>query len=267
MSAKRKRIFRFNRLHLWTLISRYTRQTVGNFKSVALLLLQMPVMLLLISLIYEPDTFTNPARFFHATTVIFMFVIIACFMPLLNSYREITKERDILTREIAGGLDSVSYVTSKFFVLTAVVFVQSLILAAGSFMFVDFNFSNPFVGFLVLFFGLFLVGVCCTSVGLLISALIKKSENAVLPLLLVMMILIIFAGSLFDFAPPAEYLLYLSPSYWAMALFGNVLGFKHKPMFSHPASLSILVLIGFIVVYYLLTVFVVRRSTKNPKIM
>ena len=86
-------------------------------------------------------------------------------MSLLGSYREICKEREILTREVFGGLNVISYLGAKISVLTLVGLVQSLLLSLGSLAVVDFNFARPALGFFAYFLALFLTSAFCSSLS------------------------------------------------------------------------------------------------------
>lgn len=263
MSKSSTKNARMNFLHFKILVKRYFYQLFSSPQTFFALLLQVPVMLLILSIIYETDSFTNPKKLYAANTTIFVLVIISCFMALLGSYREIIKEREILSREISGGLDAVSYVASKLFVLAIIGLFQTAFLVGGSLLFMDFNFRYTAYGILFFFLSIYLVNLSSTALGLLISAIIKKSESAVLPVLLVIICEVVFSGALLDLEGIVVYIQYLVPSYWGLAMFGRSLDMTYKPVYEHELWVSASVLIIMTAAIYLLTVFLIKRSAKN----
>ena len=84
---------------LAVLISR-NFQLIWNQKlTLGSLILQAPLMVLVIKLVGEPDCFTSNLINIGSRTVLFIVCAMASFMGLLNSYREICKDREIIFRE------------------------------------------------------------------------------------------------------------------------------------------------------------------------
>lgn len=78
---------------LAVLISR-NFQLIWNQKlTLGSLILQAPLMVLVIKLVGEPDCFTSNLINIGSRTVLFIVCAMASFMGLLNSYREICKDR------------------------------------------------------------------------------------------------------------------------------------------------------------------------------
>ena len=190
---------RINMLQFRVLFARYLKQTVSNPWVIIPMFLQAPVLLLISSFVYEDGTFYEQwAHPTSANCMPFLLVLSAALMGLLNSYREICKERDILRREVFGGLDVTAYVGSKVTVQAIAGGVQSIIVAFGSLTFIDYNMARPGYSLFFLLAAVFLTNYAMTAVGLLVSALLKKSESAILPIIVIIILQVVFAGALIE---------------------------------------------------------------------
>ena len=105
-----------NLIHFKVCVRRYYQLIFEDKISATMLLLQAPLMLIVLSLIIPSNCFKNPADIWYADTGLFIITIMCSMMGLLNSYREICKEREVLSREYDAGLDMTAYVLSKVFV-------------------------------------------------------------------------------------------------------------------------------------------------------
>ena len=166
MKKFRKRSARANLEHFRVLTARYFRQIFTNAGILLPLLLQAPVMVLILFIVADTTAFTSQ-NLLRANIILFMLVVMSALMGLLNSYREICKERDILAREVFGGLDVSSYVLSKTAVLSAVGAVQSALLFAGSLLFIDYNMPSPAVSYPLCFLTMILTNISVTALGAL----------------------------------------------------------------------------------------------------
>lgn len=226
----RKKSAKMNGIHFLALSGRYARQIVSS-KSFFMLLLQVPVMLLIIGVMYKVDCFvpvvtewgTTIGDIVMANATLFVIVFTGSLMGLLNSYREITKERDILAREVNGGLDVVAYVSSKLFVQGVIAAGQAVLLCAGTLLFIDFGWPHPFLDIPLMFLVEFLVILSSAALGLTVSAAVKKSENAVLPILIIIICEVVFAGVFIELPQPISHIGMLFPARWGCAVLGNLL--------------------------------------------
>ena len=247
MKKFRRRSARMNRMHYRVLVSRYFRQIFSGPGTLLPLLLQAPVMLLIVYLVCIKDAFLNKTAesLTGANVVLFALVVMCALMGILNSYREICKERDVLSREVFGGLDISAYVLSKFTVLTVVGVVQSAVLFGGTLLFIDFAFPDPATGYLCAFGAMALTNISTMSIGLFISALLKKSESAILPVLFIIIEQVVFCDSLFSLEGAAGWVRYITPSAWGIAVFGNATGLNDwAPMLFHKDLFALNPLIG-----------------------
>lgn len=273
MAKTRKNSAKMNMIHFKTLVARYCKQITGSVPSFLMLILQVPILLIVVALIYVRECFNysaHPEHWFIANTMLFILVFIGALMGLLNSYREITKEREILAREISGGLDPVSYVASKLFVQALIAAAQAIMITCGSLIFMDFYFKAPVIDGLRYLAVMFLVILSSSSIGLLISALVKKSETAVLPVLIIIICQVVFSGVFFDLSEVLNLFSYILPARWGCGIMGRLLNINLAPPYSKPIyninlfmAFSALVII--IASCYAITVAIIKKRYGTKK--
>ena len=230
------------------------------------LILQAPFMVAVIKMVVDPNCFTSNLVNVGSRTALFILSAMAAFMGTLNSYREICKERDILSREVFGGLDLSAYVLSKFTVLSVIGIVQCVILYGGTLTFVDFAYPDPATGYLCSVAAMILTNISVMAVGLFISALLKKSESAILPVLFIIIMQVVFCDSLFALGDGASWVRYLTPAAWGIAVFSNACGINNwapeifeKEMFGYHPLVGLGVLAAIAVLFVLLTIVRLKR--------
>ena len=102
-------------------------------------------------------------------------------MGLLNSYREICKDREIIFREASVGVSLLATVLSKAITLFLVEAVQAGILTAGFVEIIHIPQNHLLLDTNVeIFITIFLLMAASSAMGLLVSASLKSSEAAVL---------------------------------------------------------------------------------------
>lgn len=212
---------KINILHLNILIQRYFRQILTNVGTIVPLLLEVPMMLLIVYITASKNAFVNMNEG-NASINIFLLVVVSAMMGILNSYREICKEREILSREVYGGLDVSAYTMSKFIVLATIGILQCAVLFCGTLLFIDYNFANSARGYALCILALILVNLSVTSLGLFVSAVLKKAESAILPVLVIIIVQVVFCDCLITLPPAADLVKYLTPTTWGIAVFGAV---------------------------------------------
>ena len=175
-------------------------QLIWNNKLVlASLVLQAPLMVGVIFLVGDPDCFTSNLIDVGSRTVLFILAAVSAFMGLLNSYREICKEREIIFREASVGVSLGATVLAKALTLFLVALVQALLLTAGfvrvihvpqNDLLMDTNWE--------IYVTVLLILVSSAAMGLLISAALKSSESAILFVLVLIIAQVVFSGALFN---------------------------------------------------------------------
>ncbi len=162
------------------LTARYVDVLLGDLKTVALLALQAPLIGGLAAGVWMNVNDDTLALYF-------VLALSAFFLGAVNSAREIVKERDVFLRERMVNLSAVAYVQSKFRVQGFLMVLQCALLIAMVALFVPLHVSA-----IVVFFMLIPGALAGTAVGLLISALVKTPDKAVLmvPLVVIPQILL-----------------------------------------------------------------------------
>ncbi len=260
---------RMNVIQFRVLFCRYMRQIITNPWTIIPLVLEAPFMLVIVSFVYKDNCFIDFGKggLSAANTTLFLLALAPALMGLLNSYREICKEREILSREVFGGLDVTAYVVSKVAVLAIVGAVQTFILVFGSMIFIDYGFSRPSYSIFFFLVAIFLTNYAVTAMGLLVSALLKKSESAILPVLIIIIMQVVFAGSLLEFEEPVKYLYFITPAMYGNSVLGNVAGlnafFTMREIFDYNVYASCVILLAIAFVCHVLTVIKLKRDYRT----
>jgi len=207
------------------LTSRYARTLSRDRRTLAILLGQAPVMAFLISLLYPANVLAysnhQPGR---SALYIFLLVTSAVWLGLIDSCREIVKERSIVMRELAVGVRLDAYLLAKagpLFLLTTVQCILLVVVAtviqplhAGASSYLD------LAGLLIL------ASWSTVAIGLAVSTLARSVDQAtsLIPLLLIPQLL--FGGAFVPLAKmqaPIRVLADLTTSRWAFAGAGHML--------------------------------------------
>ena len=101
--------FKMNFTHFRVCVRRYFELILNDRVSAVTLMLQAPIMLLLISFICPYDSFATPQGIWNADNALFIITVVAAMMGILNSYREVCKEREVFAREYHAVLDVTAY--------------------------------------------------------------------------------------------------------------------------------------------------------------
>ena len=215
-----QQINRFFR-QLWVLTGRNFQLIWNNKLVLASLILQAPLMVGVIFLVGDPDCFTSNLIDVGSRTVLFILAAVASFMGLLNSYREICKEREIIFREASVGISLGATVLAKAVTLVLVAAVQAAILTFGFVRVIhvpqnDLLFDTDWEIYLTVL----LILVASAAMGLLVSASFKSSESAILFVLVLIIAQVVFSGALFPVSGAMTAIGYLVVCRWGMGALG-----------------------------------------------
>ena len=215
-----QQINRFFR-QLWVLTGRNFQLIWNNKLVLASLILQAPLMVGVIFLVGDPDCFTSNLIDVGSRTVLFILAAVASFMGLLNSYREICKEREIIFREASVGISLGATVLAKAVTLFLVAAVQAAILAFGFVRVIhvpknDLLFDTDWEIYLTVL----LILIASAAMGLLVSASFKSSESAILFVLVLIIAQVVFSGALFPVSGAMTAIGYLVVCRWGMGALG-----------------------------------------------
>lgn len=215
-----QQINRFFR-QLWVLTGRNFQLIWNNKLVLASLILQAPLMVGVIFLVGDPDCFTSNLIDVGSRTVLFILAAVASFMGLLNSYREICKEREIIFREASVGISLGATVLAKAVTLFLVAAAQAAILTFGFVRVIhvpknDLLFDTDWEIYLTVL----LILVASAAMGLLVSASFKSSESAILFVLVLIIAQVVFSGALFPVSGAMTAIGYLVVCRWGMGALG-----------------------------------------------
>ncbi len=195
------------------LTERYLSTMLGRLGSLALYLVQGPVIAVLIVLVWGDS---------QADRRLEMFLCIAAlWIGTLNSCREICSEWPLFYRERAVFLHLTSYALSKLFILALINAVQVAALLWIVHAYVGLAGSK-----LLLFFTLWLGATAGTSLGLFVSALVPSPDKAVALVPLVILPQLLLSAPFRPGGTPTQSvatLEKLTPLYWCDELFQQIL--------------------------------------------
>lgn len=174
-------------------------QLIWNEKlALGSLVLQAPLMVLVIYLVGDPTCFTSNLINIGSRTILFILCAVSTFMGILNSYREICKEREIIFREASVGVSLLATVLSKAIVLLLIESVQAMILTAGFVSIIQIPQNHLLYDTnLEIYVSVLLMMVASSAMGLLVSASLKSSESAILLVLVLIIGQVVFSGVMF----------------------------------------------------------------------
>ncbi len=193
------------------LCRRQLRLIRGDKKSVRLLVAQAPMFAVVLFVLFPAHTLgTNKGPF--AGLLLWLLIISSTWLGASNTVREIVKEQPIYRRERASGLSMLAYVASKTIVFGIITTIQSLFVLIvvvirqplppadplgvipGLQQLGVLKGLSPYKNgaaipnqFVELFIAMTLAGLCGMAIGLFVSSAVRKSDQAVfmLPVILV----------------------------------------------------------------------------------
>ncbi len=170
------------------LSARYWACTLGDWRTVLLLLAQAPFIGWLCTVVWGSVETDTPSLYF-------VLCLSAVWFGCVNACREVVKERAVLERERFFGLSLGAYVLSKVQVLAVIGLAQVLLLQVA----VEWQLALR-GHFLLQTLALWGASLGGTGLGLLVSAIAKTQERAVGAIPLLMLPQILFS----EFAIPKE---------------------------------------------------------------
>ncbi len=216
--------------HTVALTSRYARTFGRDRRTVATLLGQAPVMALLICVLYPAHLLALPDRQpTRSAQFVFLLVTAALWLGLIDSCREIVKERSIIVRELAAGVRLDAYLIAKSSLLFALAAVQCVLLVAVATAIQPLH-AEP-AAYLGLTGLLILTSWTTVALGLVVSTIARSVDQAtsLIPLLLIPQLL--FGGALVAFARMDSVirgLADLMASRWAFAGAGHTIAMNMR---------------------------------------
>lgn len=176
----------------FTLMSRYIELLLSDKRNIVFLILQAPLVALVIGLVFNLSDNLNE-RAGTESQIVFMLSLSVIWFGCINSVRELVKELPIYLRERSVNLAIAPYIISKLIPLTAICFLQCLLLLLV---------LEPFISIqgdlISRFFVLFSVSVAATTMGLSVSAFVSSNDKAMTTIPMLLVPQIILAGAVVE---------------------------------------------------------------------
>ncbi|MEQ1852218.1 MAG: ATP-binding cassette domain-containing protein [Chthoniobacteraceae bacterium] len=196
--APRKLRWREEWLHFHVLLRRAFLSKLRNVASLLVTLLAPPLLAFVVAwALYFTEESDRPYIFasaFHIPTYIFISLLVALFLALMNSVEDIIRDRNILQRERNLDVRVGYYVAAKFLTLCVFSAIQcALFVVLG-------NAILEIRGmFWIYFTWTFLTAISGISLGLLVSALVPNSKTGATLVPLILIPQLIFGGALIKY--------------------------------------------------------------------
>lgn len=176
----------------FTLMSRYIELLMSDKRNMIFLILQAPLVALVIGLVFSlSDNLIERAG--TESQIVFMLSLSVIWFGCINSVRELVKELPIYLRERSVNLAIAPYIISKLIPLTAICFLQCLLLLL---------ILEPFIAIpgdlISRFMVLFSVSVAATTMGLSVSAFVSSNDKAMTTIPMLLVPQIILAGAVVE---------------------------------------------------------------------
>ncbi len=205
---------------MWILTRRYLDTLIADWRNLAFLLLQAPVLGLVMLLVIGSGTFVrlpgHPSPPL-AQTAVTILVLVMTMSGLVNAIREIVKESPTYRRERFVGLSIPAYVLSKLAVLGPFTVIQAAIVVLVGFA----NQAGVSRGELII--DAAFTGLAAMALGLMVSAMMRSTDKALSVLLLVLVVQLVMAMPILDIAhkPVLGELSWLSSARWGVDAVGS----------------------------------------------
>jgi ABC transport system ATP-binding/permease protein len=194
----RKLRWREEWLQFHTLLRRAFLSKLRNLASLFVTVLAPPLLALVVGwALYFTDEADRPYVFasaFHVPTYIFIALLVALFLALMNSVEDIIRDRTVLQRERNLDVSIGYYVIAKFLTLCVFSALQCtlFVLVGNSILEVRGMFFEYFIW-------TFLTAISGIALGLLVSALVPNSKTGAMLVPLILIPQLIFGGALIKY--------------------------------------------------------------------
>lgn len=216
-----KKVSFFKQLNILT--RRYFSLTINDRARLLLLLLQPVVIALLLKVVAPVKSF----KVYEPTKeILFTFVCAAIWIGIFNTIQEICKERNIVKREYMSNLKLTAYILSKYIVQLLISMLQAAEFTA-IFILTVVHSTAMHKGVMLpvgieLFLTTWLTIYCSSTMGLLISAMMKTGDQAMAVSPFLFMMQLLFSGVLFELRGMSNLISVFTISRWSVEAMGNI---------------------------------------------
>jgi ABC-type multidrug transport system ATPase subunit/ABC-type multidrug transport system permease subunit len=261
------------------LTSRYARLFTRDRRNMLILLGQTPILGLAIAGLFKITVFKRPSTDAgQAVKLTFLLLVTTVWIGMIDSAREIIKEKGVFSRENSAGVRLSAYLISKAIVLFTLAAIQALILT-GIVLFFQPLHSHLDVYAAVLLI-VVLTAFAAVSMGLLVSAVVRNQDQATSFIPLVLIPQLFFGGSIVataDMSGPLKAITKVVVTQWSYAGLGTAVdmngriaqnvNYARVSRFGHDyftlsRGSTYLILLGFIVVFFGLVAWILRRRAQ-----
>lgn len=199
-------------------------EIIFNNKAKLGMIILFPVVIgLLLSYVSRKDTFEC---FENASSALFAITSAVIYIGMFNSLTEICKERSIIKREYMTNMKIPSYILSILLVQAVVCLFQSAVMTAICYSLLEFPASDIIFhggSFLKYYISIFLIMYAADAMGMLISSIVKTNELANLIAPIIIIIQLVLSGVLFRLEGGfVEWISKLTVSHWGMSALGRI---------------------------------------------
>lgn len=228
---------------LGTLVRRYAA-ALGADRTFLVIMVALPFVMGAMARALAKGRFTQET----ALNALLILCVGAVLTGAANAVRELVKERVIYQRERAVGLSRSAYLMSKIVVLGTVTVLQAIVLTLVALLGVDLGVPGgkgvlmpPLVEITL---AVALLAFTAMTLGLVVSALVRKEEVTMPLLVLLAIVQVVFCGALLtlDGVAVLDQLSWLVPSRWAFGAMAGTTDLvrlapdRTDPLFRHTAS-------------------------------
>jgi ABC-type multidrug transport system ATPase subunit len=219
------------------LASRYATLFFRDRRHLKSAFIQIPILAVLTALLFNSEVFgrfdpadpSQPLFTSQGAQVIFFMVTISVWLGSINAAREIVKERSVLARELAVGVQLPAYIASKLVVLLVLSGLQTSMFAIIVLALRPLHESGRIVVSLIAV--LVIAGWVAVLLGLVVSAMARSEDQAtgVIPILLVPELL--FGGAIVPIAQMSGLMQVVAafvPARWSFAAAGNAIHLQQR---------------------------------------
>jgi ABC-type multidrug transport system ATPase subunit len=267
-------------LELRVLAGRYLRTLLRDRRTLAVLVVQAPVIGLLIAVVFHSGALTVGASPIGAVELVFLLMTGAIWLGVASAAREVVKERGLVEREFDVGIRLDAYVLAKALVLFALNFVQVLLLTLVVEALRPLGIGVN--GVLEVFAVAVLTAWASSAMGLAVSCAARTVDRAAGAVPLLLMPQLLLAGGLIPLAQMPRFVAAVANlvyARWSYAGLGSaarigarlaasenssILGFDNGFFALRPATAAGILVAFTFVELFLAVLLLIRRPAVNP---
>lgn len=202
------------------LAARYINLIWNDKMRLLFFLLQGPLIAYLFSFVTVENTFKS---YFNAQSMLFCLSCAGIWVGLMNAIQEVCKERNIVRREYMSDVRLSAYICSKLAVQTLLAVVQCGLMLTVFALTIGLPekgviFHNSMIEMMIT---LVLITVSSSSLGLLVSSMVKNTDRAMVFAPIILIPQLLFSGILFTLDGVTEVISWICVSRWGMQAFSN----------------------------------------------